>query len=154
MGRSWGDNENDESTVEWVIGVGASGENNDVTDYSNYGKKIDILAPGGNTFISVGILGLDDSGTQGSTYNYGLVSNNYAFMEGTSFATPVLAGVVALMYSVNPTITPKQVRDILINTADKIGGTKANYYNGFDEKRAYGKVNAHRAVLAAREILK
>lgn len=143
----------DESEVEWVIGVGASGENNDVTSYSNYGKNIDILAPGGNTQTSVGILGLDDSGTQGSTDNYGLVSNNYAFTLGTSFATPVLAGVVALMYSVNPNITPKQIRDILITTADKIGGENANYQNGFDEKRAYGKVNTFKAVEEAKKLL-
>ena len=40
---------NDESEVEWVIGVGASGEHNDVTTYSNYGKHLVIIAPGGDT---------------------------------------------------------------------------------------------------------
>jgi subtilisin family serine protease len=139
----------DESEVEWVIGVGASGETNDVTSYSNYGVNIDIIAPGGDTQSSVGILGLDDTGTQGSKNNYGLVSNSYAFQDGTSFAAPVLAGVVALMYSANPAITPHQVRNILIATADKIGDADANYINGFDEKRAYGKVNALKAVQEA-----
>jgi len=143
----------DESEVEWVIGVGSSSETNDVTPYSDYGTNIDLLAPGGDTQYSVGILGLDDSGTQGSTNNYGLVSNSYAFIDGTSFASPVTAGVVALMYSVNPAITPKQVRDILIATADKIGGTNANYIDGFDEKRAYGKVNALKAVQEAQKLI-
>lgn len=150
-GESLDNGVDDESEVEWVIGVGASGENNDVTSYSNYGKNIDILAPGGDSEASIGILGLDDSGTQGSTDNYGLVSNSYAFTLGTSFATPVLAGVVALMYSVNPDITPAQVRDILTTTADKIG-TNANYQDGFDEKRAYGKVNALKAVQEAQKL--
>lgn len=141
---------NDESEVEWVIGVGASGENNDVTGYSNYGQNIELLAPGGDTYESVGLLGLDDMGTQGSVDNYGLVSNAYKFTNGTSFSTPIAAGVVALMYSVNPNITPAQVRDILISTADKIG-LDANYNNsGFDEKRAYGKINAYKAVLSAK----
>ncbi len=143
----------DESEVEWVIGVGASGENNDVTEYSNYGKHIDILAPGGNIARSVGMLGLDDTGTQGSTYNYGLVSNNYTFSNGTSFSTPVVAGVIALMYSINPNITPKQVRDILITTADKIGGNDANYQNGFDTRRAYGKLNATKAVQETKRLM-
>lgn len=143
----------DESEIEWVIGVGASGENNDVTSYSNYGANIDVLSPGGDSEMSVGLLGLDDSGTQGSTDNYGLVSNNYSFGMGTSFATPVAAGVVALMYSVNPNITPAQVKKILIDTADKIGGTAASYNNGFDEKRAYGKINAYKAVLEAQKLL-
>jgi len=144
----------DESEVEWVIGVGASGENNDVTIYSNYGKHIDILAPGGDIQRSVGVLGLDDTGTQGSTENYGLVSNGYAFTNGTSFSTPIVAGVIALMYSVNPNITPKQVREILIATADKVGGNNANYQNGFDERRAYGKLNATKAIEETKRLMK
>ncbi len=143
----------DESEVEWVIGVGASSENNDVTSYSNYGEKIDILAPGGDTYASIGILGLDDSETQGSIHNYGLVSNSYAFTDGTSFATPIAAGVIALMYAVNQKIRPKEVRDILIATADKIGGANANYQNGFDKKRAYGKINAIKAVREAKRLI-
>jgi len=144
----------DESEVEWVIGVGASGENNDVTSYSNYGSNIDILAPGGDASASVGLLGLDDMGTQGSTENYGLVSNNYQFEMGTSFSAPISAGVVALMYSVNPNITPKQVRDILIETATKIG-VEANYNSaGFDEQRAYGKVDAYKTILSAQSLNK
>lgn len=148
------ENINDESEVQWVIGVGASGENNDVTTYSNYGKNIDILAPGGDYDLSVGILGLDDTGNQGSlNSNGGLVSDSYAFTHGTSFSTPVAAGVVALMYSVNPNITPAQVKDILVSTTDKIG-VDANYNtNGFDEKRAYGKINATNAVLSAQALV-
>jgi len=136
---------NDESEVEWVIGIGASGENNDVTTYSNYGKNIEALAPGGDTQM-LGILGIDDSGEQGSSVQLELLNNNYAFMDGTSFATPVASGVVALMYGANPDITPSQVRSILISTATKIGTQNANYIDGFDEKRAYGKINAHLAV--------
>jgi len=139
----------DESEVPWVIGVGASSEINDVTLYSNYGLNIDVIAPGGYTSTSIGILGLDDSGTQGATTNYGVVSNDYAFTDGTSFATPIVAGVVALMYSVNPDITPKEVRDILISTADKVGGDKADYWDSFDLERAYGKTNAFKAVTEA-----
>ena len=145
---------NDESEVEWVIGVGASGENNDVTGYSNYGKNIDIIAPGGDTGLSTGILGLDDMGSSGSSEQRDLVNNNYAFTNGTSFSAPVTAGVVAMMYAVNPNITPKQVKEILQSTASKIGkNSDANYNdNGFDEKRAYGKINAGNAVMEAKRL--
>ncbi len=150
---------NDESEVKWVIGVGSSAENNDVAEgYSNYGVNIDVIAPGGDASNSIGILCLDDSGAQGSKDNYGLVSEDYHFGNGTSYSTPIVAGVVALMYSVNPNITPKQVRDILISTTDKIGGIKANYINNsienqtFDEQRAYGKINAGRAIAAAKAL--
>ncbi len=145
---------NDESEVEWVIGVGASGENNDVTSYSNYGKNIDIIAPGGDTKESIGVLGLDDMGTSGYPDETGLINNNYLFANGTSFSTPITAGVVALMYAVNPNITPKQVKEILTSTATKVGQETSASYNGqgFDKKRAYGKVNAGRAVVEAQRI--
>ena len=143
---------NDESEVEWVIGVGASSEKNDVTTYSNYGKNIDIIACGGDTQLSSGVLGLDDMGERGQPNQRNLVNNNYAFIDGTSFATPITAGVVALMYGVNPHITPAQVREILIKSADKVGIDIDASYNdkGFDIKRAYGKVNAGRAVAMAK----
>jgi subtilisin family serine protease len=145
---------NDESEVEWVIGVGASGENNDVTNYSNYGKNIDIIAPGGDTQESIGVLGLDDMGESGYPDETGLINNNYLFANGTSFSTPITAGVVAMMYAVNPNITPKQVKEILTSTATKVGQDTSASYNGqgFDKKRAYGKINAGRAVVEAQRI--
>jgi len=143
---------NDESESQWVIGVGASGENNDVTSYSNYGANIDILSPGGDTEISVGILGIDDSGVRGSAKQLGLVSDSYAFVDGTSFSAPVAAGVVALMYSVNPKLTPQKVREILISTASKIGVGISYDANGFNEKRAYGKIDAKAAVDEAKKL--
>jgi len=142
---------NDESEVEWVIGVGASGENNDVTSYSNYGKNLEVIAPGGDT-ETLGILGIDDMGSAGSSSQLDLVNNNYAFMDGTSFATPVASGVVTLMYAINPNITPAQVKTILTSTATKVGDTKASYVDNFDEKRAYGKINAYQAVLEAQKL--
>lgn len=157
---------NDESESEWVIGVGATSEKNDVTSYSNYGNNIDIVAPGGDTDIW-GILGLDNSGENGDdNYLYQsdsekyydessnpLIGNNYTFTNGTSFSAPVTTGVIALMYGVNPNITPAQIKEILIQTADKIGDTTYNQ-NGFDneKKRAYGKINAGAAVAAAKAL--
>lgn len=146
---------NDESEVEWVIGVGASGENNDVTSYSNYGENIDVIAPGGDSEDSIGVLGLDDMGDKGDPKDRNLVNTNYIFSDGTSFSTPITAGVVALMYAVNPNITSAQVKKILITTADKIGvGTGASYEgsNKFDIKRAYGKVNASKAIAEAKSL--
>lgn len=134
----------DESELEWVIGVGGTGENNDVTSYSNYGTNIDILAPSGDTDIGVGLLGINEA-IDGDRFD--LVNEQYAFGEGTSFSAPIVVGVVALMYSINPNLTPKEVRDILITTADKIGDTEYNE-SGFDitRRRAYGKINASQAI--------
>lgn len=141
---------NDESESPWVIGVGASGENNDVTSYSDYGNNIDLIAPGGDKDLSSGVLGLDDMGFFGSDEQKNIVNNNYSFHDGTSFACPIVAGTAALMYSVNPNLTPQQIRSLLIETTDKIGATQYGT-NGFDvtKRRGYGKVNVTKAVNAA-----
>ena len=59
-----------------------------------------------------------------------------------------MAGVCALMLSVNPDLTAKQVKDILQKTADKIG-SPSEYVNGHSRKYGYGRVNADKAVAEA-----
>jgi len=142
----------DESESPWVIGVGATSEANDVTEYSDYGSQLDILAPSGNSLYSIGLLGIDDMGDEGSHNQKDLVNNNYTFTSGTSFSAPIVAGVVTLMYSANPNITPKQVRDILISTTEKVGGDSLYKDEGFDTYRAYGKIHADRAVEKALKV--
>lgn len=146
----------DQSELDSVIGVGATSPKNDVTSYSNYGSKIDVLAPGGggtdNGYGLIGVVGLDVAGPvgNGSTNPRSLLNQDYVFISGTSFAAPKATGAVALMLSMNPKLKPEEVRSILVNTATKVGGRYANYnYNGFDRKRAYGKINTSAAVQSA-----
>ena len=141
----------DESELSSVIGVGASCENNDVCAYSNYGTNIDIIAPGGEHHDSIGLLGLDNSGESGDSNQKELVNNNYTFDSGTSYSAPLVAGIVALMYSVNPDITPLEVRDILIQSAQKVGEGIAYDNSGFDLNRGYGKIDAYEAVNLAQQ---
>jgi subtilisin family serine protease len=77
----------------------------------------------------------------------GLHTNSFG---GTSSATPLAAGVAALVLSVNPSLTVAQLKQVLASTADKIGSG----YNaaGHSEKFGYGRVNAAKAVNAAREL--
>ena len=149
----------DESELPSVIGVGATNELNKLASYSNYGRNIDILAPGGEF---LGLLGLDDTGSAGVQFNSYTFSNGYtlvlddahAFETGTSFACPVAAGVAALMLAVNPSLTPEQIRTLLIQSTDKIENDSVYYdKNGFNLKRAYGKINAAKAVALAKEAL-
>ena len=97
-----------------VITVGAINRNGDRSWYSNYGDLVDIMAPGGETFLAGnGIL---------STYNAGLASAkeaSYSELQGTSMAAPHIAGLIALSYAVNSTLTPKQRKKILMESARK-----------------------------------
>ena len=76
-------------------------------------------------------------------------------MGGTSAAAPIVAGVVALMKSVNPCLSVSQINDILKNTAEKVGGYDYNGNAtdpGHSLEMGHGRVNAHLAVLAAQAL--
>lgn len=91
-----------------VITVGAVDRTGDLAWYSNYGSTVEISAPGGDTTTPTdGVLSTLDSGTTTPA------GDTYEFYQGTSMATPHVAGVVALMFSVNPNLTPAKVLSIL-----------------------------------------
>lgn len=147
---------NDEAALESVISVGSSTNQNIRAPYSNYGYKLDLVAPSGNGFISgPGIATTDISGDLGHVSNsFGHSSYTYASdssgFHGTSASAPMAAAVAALMLGINPELTKSQAQSILQNTADKIGYT--TYSNGRNDYYGYGKINAGKAVLEAREL--
>lgn len=87
--------------------------------YSNYGNVVALAAPGGDTRSSAsnGILSTLNAGT--STPG----ADNYAYYQGTSMATPHVAGVAALLYSVKPSATPDQIATALKSSARPFAGT-------------------------------
>jgi subtilisin family serine protease len=134
-----------------TIAVGASTDRATLAGYSNVGPELDVVAPssGGVQEIST-----NDVSYPGRGFNVGrperggadgLHTNDFG---GTSSATPLAAGIGALVLSVNPKLDREAVRDILRSTADKIGSG----YNarGHSRRFGYGRVNAARAVEAAR----
>jgi len=133
---------NDESELPWVIGVSASNENGDRANFSNYGSNIDIMAPG------ISILAPDLMGTEGRNNTIEDVNNNYTILpSGTSFSAPIVAGVAALILSAAPSLTPDEVRKIIIRTAQKTGGAQYDA-NGFSLYNAYGLIDAAAALAA------
>jgi subtilisin family serine protease len=83
-----------------AITVGATQNNDAAASFSNYGTCVDILAPGVNITSA-----WHDSDTATNT------------ISGTSMATPHVAGAAAMVLAANPTWTPQQVHDFLVNTA-------------------------------------
>jgi serine protease len=92
-----------------VITVGATDETGDMAIYSNYGSTVEISAPGGGLFA--GVLSTSNTGTTSPA------SDDYVYHIGTSMAAPHVSGVVSLMLSRNPYLTPDQVMQIIQRTA-------------------------------------
>ncbi|MFF7733360.1 MULTISPECIES: S8 family serine peptidase [unclassified Streptomyces] len=102
-----------------VITVAATNRAGSRASYSNYGSVVDISAPGGETRTSTanGILSTLNSGTKTPS------SENYDFYQGTSMATPHVAGLAALMKSANSALTPAQIESAIKANARALPGT-------------------------------
>lgn len=156
-------NENNPSYSSYssrVISVGSIDSNGEKSDYSNFGANtVSIYAPGGRIFSTFPIdkcldyeIVLSNKGykrkcecryssnswIQTSTHYI----DEYHYMNGTSMATPYVAGVAALLLSLDSTLTPAQVKDIIINQADNLYITVPNQNNPVLVK----KLNAFSAV--------
>ena len=103
---------------------------------SCFGAEVDVAAPGVHNLTT------DISGLKG--YNK---EHNYTDFNGTSSSTPIVAGIAALMLSANPLLTEKEVRNIIKQTADKVGHVP--YDRGHNHRMGFGRVNALKAVNAA-----
>ena len=118
-----------------AIAVGAVKQNSTIWYYSQRGPGLDIVAPSGGLDYQGDVTTLDLSGMQGqNTTNYMHV------FGGTSAACPQVAGVAALMLSVNPELTASEVKNKLKSTATNLGSTST--YGA-------GLVNAWSAVMSA-----
>lgn len=120
---------------------------NDYLGGSNYGNEIDLIAPG--VFIATS----DIQGSAGYNTTVGPGGNYVQTFNGTSSATPHVAGVAALILSINPGLTQDQVRDIIESTCTKVGSynysTVTGRNNGsWHQEAGYGCVNAYAAVQA------
>jgi len=140
-----------------TIAVGATTDWDYRSHYSQYGNPLDIVAPSNGGFGAVyttdrtGEAGYNRTGTADPGAD-ALADLNYtSTFGGTSAATPLAAGIGALLLSRNIDLTTADIRAILRNTADKVGGNNgltAYDVNGFNQFYGFGKVNAETAVEA------
>ena len=123
-------------TTEFGYRVATSTPDGNFYDYEScFGDSLDLMAPG------VGIITTDTSG-------------GYVSFEGTSAAAPHVAGVAALVLSIDTNLTYRQVFEILCSSATKVNDDYYDYeyrsqypYGTWNNEMGYGLVNAHHAVL-------
>jgi subtilisin family serine protease len=112
-----------------------------VAEYSNYGKiNVDVFAPGSEIYSTI-------------------PDNNYEFFDGTSMASPAVAGVAALIRSQYPSLTASQVKRIIMDSGLFLGtkvevGETSGPLSPFNELSKSGKiVNLYNAlIMASRQI--
>ncbi|MBK7409735.1 MAG: S8 family serine peptidase [Saprospirales bacterium] len=137
-----------------VIAVGACTSKDEFARYSNRGRQVSICAPSNGDWPLIAARSWWDQGDTRFQGNQRFWADGrsrgdkYMHFGGTSGATPIVAGICALMLSVNPDLTAKEVKQILKDTADKIG-SPGEYINGHSSRYGYGRVNADRAVAEA-----
>jgi subtilisin family serine protease len=98
-----------------VITVGASTRQGDITSYSNFGRRVDLSAPGGDGVLADWILSTGNDGTSGPG------NPDYEFAVGTSFSAPYVSATASLMIARNANLTPGRVHDIITGTTRLFG---------------------------------
>jgi len=115
-------------TTPQVIIVSATDENDNLASFSNIGNEIAVAAPGVHIISTV------------CNACTPLGGGELGSGDGTSFAAPIAAGVLALIFSIDQTFTAAQAQQILFDTADDLGPA------GYDISYGWGRVNAAKAV--------
>jgi len=118
------------SLIASVEAVGAITPGGNKAWFSNTGSELDFVGPGTDIWTT------DRTGSKGADGQL-----DYVETDGTSFASPYVAGVAALIRSVNPSLSPSQVRAAMISTAKDLGA------QGFDTSFGYGLPSAEAALL-------
>jgi len=113
------------ASYEGVIGVGSTNDRNELSDYSNYGPSVDVVAPGEDIY---------------STFFDEKKRSSFKEESGTSMASPVVAGVASLLKSKYPNLKPHEIEAILEMTAKDLGK------KGYDLTFGHGLVDPVKAL--------
>jgi thermitase len=106
-----------------IISVAATDIRNNLLPSSNWGRtQVHVAAPGENIYST-------------------LPGDKYGYMSGTSQATAFVTGIAALLLSKNPSLTPTQIRELIMKSVDPIPGLSGKLAAG-------GRVNAYQALVA------
>jgi serine protease len=93
-----------------VLTVGASTRQGDIASYTNFGRRVDLSAPGGDGPLADWILSTGNDGTTGPG------NPDFEFAVGTSFAAPYVSATASLIIARNANLTPGRIHEIIVDT--------------------------------------
>jgi hypothetical protein len=129
------------TTIPGVIAVGSTTTTDTVSQFSNVGPEVTVVAPGGEMtpagVVPTGEAILSTFPTYAVTIPGG---PNFAGLVGTSMATPLVSGLAALVWNRHPSFTNQKVKDCLTDTAVKLGS------GNFNNSWGFGRVDAEAAL--------
>ncbi len=137
--RRPGDRATDEYHTMAVAAVDAYDPNWNIAYFSSRGPS--NCTPDGSTAIK------PDIAAPGVSVRSSVPGGSYWNSDGTSMASPHVAGVIALMREANPNLTPEEMMQIIYDTAYDLGS------NGKDNTYGYGMIDAYAAVLMALDLV-
>lgn len=109
-----------------VVSVASSTTNDAKSSFSNYGTWVDVTAPGSSIYSTI-------------------PGNSYDYKQGTSMASPMVAGLMGLVKSVNPNMPNADIINCVLSTADNIDAVNSSYIGQLGS----GRINAFDAVSCA-----
>ncbi len=137
------------ATYQNVICVSSTDHTDHVSPFSSIGSQVCVAAPGGYGYP----FNTDDIYSTMPDYYVTLngdgITQNYGYCAGTSMASPMVAGVAALVLAVDSTLLPSEVREILEETAEQVGGYYYDPVTGKSTQLGHGRINTCEAVLLA-----
>lgn len=132
-----------------VVAVAASNSRDQRSSYSNFGREIAVCAPssgaGGWGITTADVMGryLADGVWREAGYSPGAFTHDFG---GTSSACPLVAGICALILSIDPSLTAADVRSLIRRTARRMGDPGSYDASGHSRLHGFGCVDALAAV--------
>ncbi len=122
-----------------MITVGATGPTGARSYFSNYGAFVDVMVPGGDADYDHPVDANFYAGVLSTSYNWTADIPNFGFNQGTSMASPHVAGVVSLMLAQEPDLTLAEIRERLHNASYPLSAAECNVpASGFDGQNVCG----------------
>ncbi len=125
------------ASYDRVVAVGALAQNNTRANFSSYGERLDMMAPGSGSLTS-------------TTWTAGNGTSAYkTTMHGTSYASPIVASSAALIRSIRPETSVDDVRALLLASTQKVSAMSSVFYT---QNYGHGQLNIGRAMTIASDL--